>query len=310
MSSPAAAGSSGSGAMAGRVCLVTGANGGMGRVIATELARQGAQVTVVCRTAQSGEEVRRHVVGSTGADVEVLVADLSRQGEVRGLAEQFTARHDTLHVLVNNAGAHFRERLVSHDGIEMHLAVDHLAGFLLTNLLRPLLEAGAPSRVVNIVSDTISDTRQIKIRRRPRPATLDFANLQSESSFTPMIAYGQAKLATLMCGYVLADQLEGSGVTVNAVHPGIVDTGIVSAVAPKAAAPFLGVVRRFLLTPEQGAQAALRLATAPELATVTGRYFVRQTQHRSPPISYDVAKQQQIWQVSHDLTSASVRCDP
>lgn len=293
--------------MTGKVCLLTGANGGMGRVIAAELARRGAAITVVCRSAATGQSVRSDIAARTGADVEVLVADLSRQSDIRVLAAEFRSRHEKLHVLVNNAGAHYRKRVVSGDGIEMHLAVDHLAGFLLTNLLLEPLRAGAPSRVVNIVSETISDTRQIKISRTPRPAPLNLANLQSDRPFRPMVAYGQAKLATVMCGYVLADDLHGSGVTVNAVHPGIVNTGIIAAISPAVAKPFLGLVRRFLLAPQQGAQAALHLAIAPELATVTGRYFVKQAEHRSSPISYDRPLQQQIWRASSELVDKSRR---
>lgn len=286
----------------GKVCLVTGASGGMGRVIATSLARSGATVVLVCRTRDVGETLLRDIIAATGNPrVEVLVADLSVQSDIRHLAADFTARHTQLHVLVNNAGAHFAQRGVSVDGIELHLAVNHLAWFLLTRLLLDPLTAGATSRVVNVASQAMADSRQVKISRTPRPAALDVNDLQSERSFEPMAVYGRAKLAMVMCGYVLARHLVGAGVTVNAVHPGLVATSIVDAVAPRAARPFLGLVRPFLLTPEQGARPALHLATAPQLASVTGKYFVKQREQRSPDISYDTHLQSKLWEISSHL---------
>lgn len=283
-------------------CMVTGASGGMGRVIATDLARRGATVVLVCRDRTTGDALARHIGQVTGNDrVEVLTADLAEQGDIRRLAAQFLARHDTLHLLVNNAGAHFPQRRVSTEGIELHLAINHLAWFLLTNLLRGALAAGAPARVVNIASEAMTDSRQVKILPRPRPVPLGLDDLNSERSFEPMAVYGRSKLAMLMCGYVLARRLADTGVTVNSVHPGLVATSIVDAVAPRVARPALGLVRRFLLTPEQGAAAALYLATAPELAEVTGKYFIRQTEHRSPDNSYDIELQEQLWRASTQM---------
>lgn len=282
--------------------MVTGASGGMGRVIATDLARRGATVVLVCRDRTTGDALARHIGQVTGNDrVEVLTADLAEQGDIRRLAAQFLARHDTLHLLVNNAGAHFPQRRVSTEGIELHLAINHLAWFLLTNLLRGALAAGAPARVVNIASEAMTDSRQVKILPRPRPVPLGLDDLNSERSFEPMAVYGRSKLAMLMCGYVLARRLADTGVTVNSVHPGLVATSIVDAVAPRVARPALGLVRRFLLTPEQGAAAALYLATAPELAEVTGKYFIRQTEHRSPDNSYDIELQEQLWRASTQM---------
>jgi len=283
-------------------CMVTGASGGLGRVIATDLARRGATVVLVCRDRTTGDALARHIGQVTGNDrVEVLTADLAEQGDIRRLAAQFLARHDTLHLLVNNAGAHFPQRRVSTEGIELHLAINHLAWFLLTNLLRGALAAGAPARVVNIASEAMTDSRQVKILPRPRPVPLGLDDLNSERSFEPMAVYGRSKLAMLMCGYVLARRLADTGVTVNSVHPGLVATSIVDAVAPRVARPALGLVRRFLLTPEQGAAAALYLATAPELAEVTGKYFIRQTEHRSPDNSYDIELQEQLWRASTQM---------
>jgi NAD(P)-dependent dehydrogenase (short-subunit alcohol dehydrogenase family) len=296
--------------LAGTVSLVTGATGGMGCVIATELARLGSTVAIVARDGGRGESVRQQVANEIGADrIEVLTADLSTAAGVHRAADQFTARHRELHVLVNNAGAHFRQRSLNSDGIEMHLAIDHLAGFTLTNLLIGHLRAGAPSRVVNVVSASMADTRRVKIRRTPRPVRLDPADLDdlhrvnSGRGYNPFVAYARAKLLTTMCGYVLAEMTRADQVTVNAVHPGLVATGIIDDIAPSVVKPLLGLVRRRLLTPAQGAQATLRLATAPQLAGITGRYFTQDLEGRSPDISYDHHLQQLAWAVSQTYAS-------
>ena len=146
----------------------------MGRAIATELARLGSTVVIVARTVAGGEQARRQIAAEAGGGrVELLTGDLASLADLRRVADRFTAGHRALHVLVNNAGAHYRQRSENADGIEMHLAVNHLAGFSLTNLLLDPLRGGAPSRVVNVVSAAMADTRQIKIRRWPRPVTLD-----------------------------------------------------------------------------------------------------------------------------------------
>ncbi len=294
------------GQMAGRVCMVTGASGSMGRVIATELARRGATVIVVCRTAEQGETLRHEIVQATGNEaVEALTADLSRQTDVRQLARAFLARHASLHVLVNNAGAHFRERALTVDGIERHLAINHLGWFLLTNLLLDTLKASAPSRIVNVASEAMGDSREVKIGP-VKPVPLDLDDLQAERRFDAMRTYGRSKLAMVMCGYVLAGRLDGSGVTVNALHPGLVGTGIVDHISPTWAKPFLRLIKLFLLTPEQGARTALYLATAAELATVTGKYFIKCEERRSPQLSYDPVEQVAIWDASAALVGLSV----
>jgi NAD(P)-dependent dehydrogenase (short-subunit alcohol dehydrogenase family) len=285
--------------------MVTGATGGLGRVIATEFARLGATVVIVCRDDAAGERLRRQVATQVGADrAEVIVGDLSSRAGLRHVAREFTARHDSLHILVNNAGAHYRKRLVNADGIEMHVAVDYLAGFGLTLLLLDQLRNGAPSRVVNVVSDAMNDARPVTTRARPRPVTLDPGELDDlrkvngAAGFAPFEAYARAKLLTTMSGYLLASQLHDAEVTVNAVHPGITATGIVDDIVHPLMKPFLGLIKRSLLTPEQGAAPVLRLATAPELAGVTGRYFVRDADQRSPEISYDRDLQQRVWAAS------------
>jgi NAD(P)-dependent dehydrogenase (short-subunit alcohol dehydrogenase family) len=299
--------------LAGRVSMVTGATGGIGRVVAAELARLGSTVVLVSRSAAAGERLRRQIAAEAGADLaEVITGDLSSRAGVRQAAAEFAARHDRLHLLVNNAGAHYRRRQVNADEIEMHVAVDYLAGFGLTLLLLGQLRAGAPSRVVNVVSDAMNDARAVTSRGRSRPVTLDPAEaddlrrVNSAAGFAPFEAYARAKLLTTMSGYVLASQLHETGVTVNAVHPGITATPIVDDIVHPLMKPFLGLIKRSLLTPAQGAAPILRLATAPELDGVTGRYFLRDTEHPSPAISYDPDLQQRVWAASLACTATTV----
>ncbi len=276
-----------------RVALVTGANAGMGTVIAQDLARQGATVVLVCRDAHKGHQAQQEIIQATGnTAVDVLVADLASQQAIRRLVEEFQQRYDRLHILVNNAGAHITPRRVSPDGLEMNLAVNHLASFLLTALLLDTLRASAPARIVNVASNSMTKT-------------INLADLQSERMFAPFTAYGQAKLALVLCTYALARRLAGTGVTVNALHPGITATKIIGDVAPALARPFLGLITRVLLTPEQGARTALYLATAPAVEGVSGHYFVREKEARSVPLSYNVALQERMWALSARLTGVT-----
>ncbi|MGH3246027.1 MAG: SDR family NAD(P)-dependent oxidoreductase [Trebonia sp.] len=299
--------------LTGRVSMVTGATGGMGRVIATELARLGSTVVIVSRTDAGGDALRREITAEVGAGrVEVLSGNLASTADLARVAGEFAARHRQLHLLVNNAGAHFRRRLVSADGIEMHVAVDHLAGFGLTAALLDQLRGSAPSRVVNVVSDSMNDARVSTRRGQPRPVTLDAGQLDDlrrvngADGWVSFEAYARAKLLTTMSGYLLAGRLHGTGVTVNAVHPGLVATRMVDDIAPPVMKPLLGLIKRSLLTPAQGAAAVLRLATAPELADVTGRYFVRDTEGRTPEISYNRDLQQRVWAASLACVPATV----
>lgn len=278
--------------MTKNVSLVTGATGGMGRVIAASLAKQGAAVVLVCRDASAGAALQ-HEIGADG----VLSGDLSTAEGVRKIADGFRDRYERLDLLINNAGAHFRDRQVTADGIERHVAVNYLAGFLLTELLLDRLQA--PARVVNVVSEAMADARTVKIGRRPRPVALgelgDLRKVNGPEGFEPFQAYGRAKLLATMAGLHLAARLDGTGVTVNAVHPGIVATGIVDDMASPLMKPFLGPIKRGLLTPAQGAAAILRVAS---LEGVTGGYHVRDSPQRAPEIAYDREAQERLWAAS------------
>jgi NAD(P)-dependent dehydrogenase (short-subunit alcohol dehydrogenase family) len=228
--------------------------------------------------------------------VDYLLADLSVQAQVRQLAADFKARYERLDVLVNNAGAIFLRRQVSADGIEMTLAVNHLAYFLLTNLLLEPLKASAPSRVVNVASNSHFGQH------------LDFDNLELKRGYNPLRAYGRSKLCNLYFTYELARRLkdEGTGVTVNAMHPGFVATNM-GANNGRLVRFFLPLIHRNSLTPEQGASTAVYLASSPEVEGLTGKYFVREREVASDPVSYDESAASRLWEVSERMTQVPER---
>ncbi len=199
--------------MNGKICLVTGGTNGIGKSTALELARMGATVIVVGRDAQKTSHVLEEIRAASGnQNVNSLLADLSSQQEVRGLADQFKSKYSRLHVLINNAGGFFMRRQIRVDGIEMTFALNHLASFLLTNLLLDTIKASAPARIINVSSNAHTSGK------------IEFDNLQGEREYGPR-AYDNSKLANILFTMELARRLEGTGVTVNALHPGFVATG-------------------------------------------------------------------------------------
>ncbi|MGZ4687457.1 SDR family oxidoreductase [Oryzihumus sp.] len=277
--------------MTGRTILVTGGTHGIGLATAQALASSGAAVALVGRNADKTSQVVEALRRDSGNDrVEGMVADLSSQAEVRRLATDFAAGHDRLDVLVNNVGGFWATRHVTADGLERTFALNHLAPFLLTHLLRPLLEASAPARVV-----TVSSGAQAMGR-------IDFEDLQGERSYSGQRAYNQSKLANVLFTYELARRLEGTGVTANALHPGVVRTGFGQEDSSTLFRVTLPVIRPFMLSPERGAQTSVYLASSPEVEGVSGRYFVRKKARRSSPASYDPQVARRLWEVSAELT--------
>ncbi|MEA5365512.1 SDR family NAD(P)-dependent oxidoreductase [Amycolatopsis sp., V23-08] len=291
--------------LTGKVAVVTGATGGMGRIIAADLARAGAHVLTVARDPARADALRALIGEQAASRLEVITGDLSRRADVVTAAKSISDRHDRIHILVNNAGAHYSEHGVSADGVERHIALDYLAAYGLTTLLDEPLRRGR-ARVVNVASDTLNDTRQLKLAGRPRPATLDLtgvdelADLNPAKGFVPFEAYARAKLMTVTAGYALARGLAADGVTVNALHPGIVATDIIDDLVPTVLRPMRGLIRRGMLTPAEGAESAIRIATDPALAGVTGRYFCRDTESSTPPVSHDPATQRKLLALSQN----------
>lgn len=277
--------------MHGKVCMVTGAASGIGAATAQGLAQQGATVVLVDRNAKKGMDAVKQIKQQTGnTPVEFMGADLSSQQEIDYLVQRFARHHQRLDVLVNNAGAIFDERRESVDGIEMTFALNYLGYFLLTNLLLDTLKASAPARIINVSS------------RSHARAQINFDDLESRSDYQGLSAYAHSKLAIVLFTYELARRLEGTGVTVNALNPGIVATSF-----GRNSGGVLGFVMRFFrpffLSPEQGAQTGIYLATSPEVEGVTGKYFVKCKAVSSSPTSYDTAAARRLWEVSEKYTN-------
>ena len=279
--------------MQGKICLVTGATSGIGLVTARALAHQGATVVLVGRNPERTTATVSRLQQETGnAHVECLMADLSVQAQVRQLVGEFQRRFARLDVLLNNAGAFVSKRHVSVDGIEMTLALNHLAYFLLTHLLLDTLKATPAARIVNVSSDA------------HRKAQFDFADPQGAQRYRGWRAYSQSKLANLLFTYELARRLAGTGLTVNAVHPGFVATGF-GHNNRGLVALFVWLAQFTALSPEQGAETLIYLATSPEVVGITGTYFVKKRSVESSMASYDQAAAQRLWQLSTELTGLS-----
>lgn len=275
--------------MKGRICMVTGANAGIGKVTALELARMGATVVMVCRNREKGEAAAAEIMSTTGnRSVHLLVGDLSSQKEVHDLAAQFKESFDSLHVLVNNAGGLVPTRQLSADGIEKTFATNHLGYFLLTSLLLDVLVKSAPSRIVNVSSDL------------HRLARLDFDNLQGERKYAQFQAYALSKLANVLFTYELARRLDRKRVTVNCVHPGGVNSNFYnnSGTGLRFFSTFFGWTMR---SPEKGAETVVYLASSPEVEGVTGKYFKDRKTVSSSKLSMDRENARRLWEVSEEM---------
>lgn len=277
--------------MIGKLCVVTGATSGIGLETARGLARQGAEVVLVGRDrAKTGRAVETIRSETGNIAVAYALADLSSQQQIRHLAEELKNRFPRLDVLVNNAGALLMSRQESVDGIDMTLEVNYLSVFLLTNLLLDRLKESAPSRIVNVSSEA------------HRGAKLDFADLQAQTKkYHGMPAYGQAKLAVIMLTYELARRLEGTGVTVNALHPGVVATNF-GQNNRWAERTLWRIIGRFSLSPTKGAATTLYLATSPEVEGITGKYFMKKKRERSAAASYNADAAKKLWELSEEMT--------
>jgi NAD(P)-dependent dehydrogenase (short-subunit alcohol dehydrogenase family) len=287
------------GPMAGRVCVVTGASSGIGEATATALASQGATVVMVSRDPVRAQAARARVERGAGADadLDVQLADLSAPASVRELAARLHERYPAIHVLVNSAGAAFGKRQETPDGVEATLALNHVGPFLLTNLLLDQLQAGAPSRVITLSSEA------------QRQGRLHFEDLQLRTGYSTTRAYAQSKLANIVFTYELARRLQGSGVTANCVHPGAVATGF-----GRQTGGWFGLMTRlarpFERTPERGADTVVWLATAPEVAGLTGRYFADRAEKRSAGASYNPDTGRQLWAESARLSGLPAEDEP
>lgn len=273
-----------------KICMITGANSGIGKATALGLTKMGATVVMACLDQHKGEMTRAEIVDESGnPSVEVMQADLSSQASVRHLAAAFQDKYQQLHVLINNAGVISSQRTVTEDGIEATFAINHLGHFLLTNLLLDTLKASAPARIINVSSS------------HHKAGKINFDDLQGEEKYNQNTAYCQSKLANVLFTYELDRRLKGTGVTANCLHPGAVRSNFSDglsgmwAVLWKLSDP----LRK---SPAQGAETPLYLASSPEVAEISGKYFIDKKPAESSKASYNQADAGKLWQVSAELT--------
>ena len=268
--------------------MITGATSGIGRASAIDLGNLGAKLILVGRNRALGEELVREIQRAGNNDVELMIADLESQAQIRKLAADFLATKQPLHVLMNNAGVFNMKRRTTSDGLEQVFAINHLAYFMLTLLLLDRIKESAPARIINVSSD---------LHQR---ASVKFDDLGGERSYGGVSSYGQSKLANILFTYELARRLEGTGVTVNCVHPGAVATNLarnngLTTVAWKLASTFMK-------SAETGARTQVYLASSPEVEGVTGKYFIDSKEARSSSESRDANVARRLWEVSAQMT--------
>jgi NAD(P)-dependent dehydrogenase (short-subunit alcohol dehydrogenase family) len=275
--------------MNGKICLVTGATNGIGRATVQALAQVGATVIMVGRDTQKTSRVIKEIRAASGnKNVGSILADLSSEQDVRRLAHEFKGKYSHLHVLINNAGAVFMQRQLSVDGIEMTFALNHLAGFLLTNLLLDTLKASAPARIINVSSGAHTTGK------------IEFDNLQAERGYSPRV-YENSKLANILFTMELARRLEGTGVTVNALHPGFTSTGFAKnngKVIAALVSIFAPLVAR---SSAKGAETSIYLASSPSVEGITGKYFHNSRVLPAAPQATDMIVARKLWDVSAEM---------
>lgn len=279
--------------MYGKVCLITGASSGIGEATALELAHRNATVLGIGKNPEHITQAQERILSLTGNQVDFIRADLSVQEEVRQVADELHSRYQRLDVLINNAGSFFLFRRESSDGIEMNLALNHLAYFLLTNLLLDMLYASVPARVVSVSSNAHYNN------------PINFEDLQYKHRYHPFKAYGRSKYANVLFTYELAHRLEGSGVTANALHPGWVATDIARNIGwlSKIVMP---LIQRNAKSPEEGAKTSLYLAASPQVQGISGKFFADCEQVNTAPGTYDREAQSRLWHISAEMTGIAV----
>jgi NAD(P)-dependent dehydrogenase (short-subunit alcohol dehydrogenase family) len=280
-------------AMKDKVVMITGANSGIGKATSLALAKMDATVVMVARSKERSEAAKAEIIKeSQNNSVDLLLADLSSLESVQQLATEFRKKYSKLHVLINNAGLFNRKRHVTTDGYENTFATNYLAPFLLTNLQLGLLKASAPSRIINVSSVGHYNGH------------INFEDLNLEKEYGGWKAYGQSKLALVLFTHELAKKLRGSGVAVNAVHPGTVATNIWT--RPFGPAGFITALPKlFMASPEEGAETIVYLASSPDAQSLSGEYLEKLKVKKSSEESYDEEIAQRLWDVSAKLTRLS-----
>ena len=282
--------------MQGKVCIVTGATAGIGEVTALELARKGATVVVISRSEAKCRATVERIRAATGnGNLDYLVADMASQASVRAVAGAFRAKYDRLDVLVNNAGMFFAGRVESVDGIEQTWALNHLGYFLLTELLRDMLIASAPSRVVSVSSGAHMGGK------------INFEDVEGKQKYSGWAAYSQSKLANILFTAELARRLEGTGVTANSLHPGFVASNFAMNNMEGGRAflrPVFRIFQKFAaISPEKGAQTSIFLASSPAVEGITGKYFAKSKAVTPSKAAQDMDAARRLWEMSEKMVA-------
>ena len=275
--------------MKGKVCLITGANSGIGKATALGLAKLDAHVVMLCRDKSRGEKALSDIITESGNEsIDLLVADLSSQYSIRQSVKEFQVKFDKLNVLINNAGVNPSRRYETVDGIEKTFAINTLAPFLLTNLLLPTLKNSTPARIVNVASAVQSKS-------------INFDNLQFKKHFRSWKAYSQSKTALILLTYEFARRLSNSEITVNCLHPGAVKSNIIR--------DYKGIIKlftklifSFAKSPKKGAETVIYLASSPDVENISGKYFVDKKEVKSTDVTYDKSIAKSLWDICSNLT--------
>lgn len=278
-----------SNSMKGKICVVTGADSGIGKITALELAKLGATIVMLCRDKGPGEEAQSEIIiESANESIDLMLVDLASQQSIRHFASDYQKKYDKLHVLINNAGVNLSKRYETGDGIEKVLAINTLAPFLLSNLLLKTLKKSTPARIINVASSVQS-------------RSINFDNLQFKKHFKSWRAYSQSKTLLILITYEFAKRLNGTGVTVNCLHPGFTKTNITQ--------DYKGIIKfftkiifSFVKSPEEGAETSIYLASSHEVEGLSGKYFINKKEAISKDITYDISVAKKVWHVCANLT--------
>ena len=272
--------------MTGKVCIVTGANSGIGFAAARALAEMSAEVAMICRDKERGREAVAKIEKAAGTAPRLFIADLGLMDDVRRVAGELNDAYPKIHVLLNNAGVLRRHREVNAEGREMTWAINHLGPFLMTNLLLDHIKAAAPARIVNVASTA------------HKSGHINFEDLEAKQKYAMWPVYSQSKLANILFTKELNKRLDGTGVTANALHPGVVATNLFTG----AAGFFAPIILLFLINPEVGAHTSIYLATSSEVDGISGKYFARAAPAPTAAAARDMEVAARLWQVSEQMT--------
>jgi NAD(P)-dependent dehydrogenase (short-subunit alcohol dehydrogenase family) len=281
--------------MKGKICMITGANRGIGKITALELAKMGTHIIMVCRDQEKSITVQQEIMEVSGnPDIELYIADLASQSSIRALADRFKEKFTELHILINNAATMTKKWTITKEGIERTFAVNHIAPFLLTNLLLDLLVAGSPSRIITVSSG---------MHHR---SSIDFSDIQSKKSYGNLKAYSNSKLANILFTYELNLRLQNSGhasITANVVHPGFTRTNFGKEGLSLLQRIGLQIIHPIMAVPPlKGAETSIYLASSPDVRKISGQYFVNKEIAQSSELSYDRESQKRLWIISEKMT--------